>query len=398
MIFTRLKFTNLCSFANAEINLSFPRQLSNSPLENEFLFGRPKFYYRKVCIVTGANAAGKTSLGRMIWGLQTFLINKNLLPGAFAINDKSKVASFEADFATDDFLHHRILVRFKIDQTGTFVIKEVRYASVRILENDSCTKTTKKLDNIFINNDSARYINYFHSFAGEGYSASLEEFKKIKFRGGWYYLLSETKETTDEMSGLDKNTLELIIKTFDPSIKSVSELREVEESNGKKIEILSGYSIRFHNHDNVIVTKSGEVANFERLSRGTFDAVKLSLFVSAILDDRLVSIEKQNDVCMLYFLDERMAFVHSELERAIITLIISKLPTNSQFFYTTHNCDIFKLDLPIHSFLFLKKENESTVFVDASTILKKNDRNLAKYVENDIFGVLPDLSLIEGLI
>ncbi|GDQ33897.1 hypothetical protein BvCmsNSP039_02519 [Escherichia coli] len=101
---------------------------------------------------------------------------------------------------------------------------------------------------------------------------------------------------------------------------------------------------------------------------------------------------------MLYFLDESMAYVHSELERAIITLIISKLKINSQFFYTTHNCDIFKLDLPIHSYIFIKKEHDSSVFVDASEILKKNDRNLAKYVENDVFGVLPDLSLIEALI
>lgn len=398
MIFTRLKFTNLSSFKDAEVNLSFPRQLTNSPLDGEFLNGRPKFYYRKICIVTGANSSGKTSLGRMIWGLQAFLFNKNLQTSAFSINDVAKPASFEADFATDDFLHHRIFVEFKVDQTGAYIINEVKYASVNISENDSCTKTTKKLNDIFETDARKSCIDYLHSVTAEGYSISLEDFKKIKFRGGWYYLLSETKETTEEMSGLDKNTLELIIKTFDPSIKSVSELRETEETDGKKREILSGFSIRFQNHDNVIVTKSGEVANCERLSRGTFDAVKLSLFVSAILDDRLVSIERQNNVCMIYFLDERMAFVHSELERAIITLIISKLPENSQFFYTTHNSDIFKLDLPIHSFLFLKKEGDSTNFIDASTILKKNDRNLARYVENDIFGVLPDLSYIEGLI
>ncbi|KAA1061536.1 AAA family ATPase [Enterobacter mori] len=398
MIFTRLKFNNLCAFSDAEINLSYPRQLANSPLDNEFLHGRPKFYYRKVCVITGANASGKTSLGRMIWGLQSFLFSKNLHSSAFPINDKNKCASFEVDFASDDFTHHRIYVRFKSDPTGSHIINEIKYASVYIGENDSCVKTTKQLDLEFASHERKKAIDYFYGVAAEGYSVNLEEFKKIRFRSGWYYLLSETKETNDEISDIDKNILELVIKTFDPSIKSVSELREIQEVDGVKEEILSGFSIRFQNNDNVIVTKSGDVANYTRLSRGTYDSVKLSLFISAIQADYLEMEEHENTVCMAYFLDERMAYVHSELERAIITLIISKLPINSQFFYTTHNSDIFKLDLPIHSFIFLKKEHDNTIFVDACKILKKNDRNLSKYVENDVFGVLPDLSLIEELI
>ncbi|HEC5279620.1 TPA: ATP-binding protein [Enterobacter cloacae] len=398
MIFTRLRFTNLCAFTDAEVNLSYPRQLANSPLDDEYLHGRSKFYYRKVCIVTGANASGKTSLGRMIFGLQTFLFSKNLPIAAFPINNKSEHASFEADFATEDFLHHRIFVKFKADRTGTYIINEIKYASVFIGENDSCTKTTKKLDSEFDGYNRKKAINYFYGISSGDHSVNLEEFKKITFSAGWYYLLSETKETTDEITGIDKKILEQVMKTFDPSIKSVSELKETQINNGVEQEILSGFSIRFQNNDPVIVTNSGEVANYNRLSRGTYDAVKISLFVSAIQTDYLESELNDNNTGMVYFLDERMAYVHSELERAIVTLIISKLPINGQFFYTTHNSDIFKLDLPIHSFVFLKKEHDSTVFVDASTILKKNDRNLSKYVENDIFGVLPDLSPVEALI
>jgi len=175
----------------------------------------------------------------------------------------------------------------------------------------------------------------------------------------------------------------------------VVELREAED-NDNQDDNLSGFSIRFYNNDVVIATKSGEVANYERLSKGTYDAVKLSHFVSSITADfREADV---HDACNLYFLDERMAYVHSELERCIITLIISRLKTNSQFIYTTHNSDIYKLDLPIHSYTFIKKTGGRSDFIDASSILKKNDRNLARYVENDIFGILPDLSLIEALI
>lgn len=402
MIFTRLKFSNLCSFSDAEVNLSYPRLLANSPLEGEHLNGRPKFYYRKVCIITGANATGKTTLGKLLWGVQNFIYAKILHAKDFPINDNSKPASFEADFATDDFKHHRIFVRFSHDKTGNYIINEIKYAVVTIGENDSCVKTTKKLERIFRNilKDKAFDFDaeYFYSRASEDRNASIEEFKKYKFNTGWYYLLSEAKETNDELSELNKDILELVLKTFDPSIKSVSELKETQEKDGKKSEILSGYSIRFVNNDHVIVSTTGEVARCERLSRGTFDSVKLSLFISAIKSDYLECVENDNNTGMIYFLDERMAYVHSELERAIITLIISILPHNGQFFYTTHNTDIFKLDLPIHSFIFLKKELDSSVFVDASMILKKNDRNLSRYVENDVFGVLPDLTLVEELI
>lgn len=397
MIFTRLKFTNLCAFSDAEINLSFPRKLTNSPLESEHLFGRPKFYYRKVCIVTGANASGKTSLGRMLWGIQLFLTRKIIHSSAFPISDKNQPASFEADFATENFQHHRIYVKFTVENSGTYIINEVKYCSVPIAENDSCIKTTNKLNLAFTEDLSAHSSRSFFADASDGASVSLELFKEHRFNGGWYYLLSETKEATDEITGLNKNILELIIKTFDPSIKSVLELTEENDETPAK-KTLSGYSIRFHNGDNVIVTTSGEVANHNRLSRGTYDAVKLSQFVSAIDTDYKESFGRPNPGCMIYFLDERMAYVHSELERTIITLLISKLQDNSQFFYTTHNSDIFKLDLPIHSYLFIKKENDKSTFVDASSILKKNDRNLAKYVENDVFGVLPDLTLIEDLI
>ncbi|MFK3711818.1 ATP-binding protein [Leclercia adecarboxylata] len=400
MIITRLKFTNICSFSEADINLSYPRKLQNSPLDGENLYGRDKFYYRKVCIITGANASGKTSLGRMMLGIQHFLVKKNFHPTSFPINNKEKSASFEVDFATEDFIHHRLFLKFKIDKNEICNLNELKYTSVRIGENDSCAKTTKLLDSIFerksIFNSGVLDISnsYLHSVSVEDQSCSIEDFKKFSFTGGWFYLLSETNETTTAINSLDKNIFEMIMKTFDPSIKSVLELKETQE-NTEEEDILTGYSIRFNNNDNVIVTKTGDVANAQRLSKGTFDAVKLSNFVSSLTYDSLYE-HPQN--CMTYFLDERMAYVHSELERAMITLIISKLKSNTQFFYTTHNSDIFKLDLPIHSYIFIKKIAEQSTFIDATSILKKNDRNLARYVENDVFGVLPDLSKLEALI
>ena len=93
-----------------------------------------------------------------------------------------------------------------------------------------------------------------------------------------------------------------------------------------------------------------------------------------------------------------MAFTHTELEKMIVTLIISKLCRYGQFFYTTHNYDVLGLDLPAHSFTFTKKSDGVTQFVDATELYKKNDRNLLNYVKNDCFGTIPDISLIENML
>lgn len=399
MIFTRLKLTNLCSFADAELNLSYPRKLVNIPLDGEHLSGRTRFYYRKVCIITGGNASGKTSLGRILLGIQIFLRTKELRPSSFRINEKNSDASLEADFATEDFKHHRIYVRFSAGDTGGITIKEIHYGFVYIAEDDSCARTTAKLNALFDKEpeNSSRY--HFHYFNKDGSNGIIDAFKNHTFTGGWYYLLSETKESTTGIPGLKKHILEKIMKAFDSSIDSVSEMQETDGAE-KKEGLDSVFMIRFKNSDSLVVTSKGEITNSERLSRGTFDAVRLSHFINSIIADHDMFVGRSSLTApsMTYFLDERMAFAHSELEKIIITLIISKLKSNAQFFYTTHNMDIFELDLPVHSFIFIRKTETQAEFVEASAVIKKNDRSLRRLVERDFFGVSPDTSPVVELL
>lgn len=395
MIFTRLKFINLYAFADAELNLSYPRKPVSMPLDGENLLGRPKFYFKKVCIITGGNASGKTSLGRILWGIQHFLRTKEL-KAIIKSNDKSIDASFEVDFATEDFVHHRIYVRFALNDVGTQIIKEIKYGSVRISLNDSCFKTTEKLNELFVSERSSHSEVFLHNSSEEDGSVVLEKFKKFEFFGGWYYSLSQTKESSTELSGVKKDILERIIRTFDSSVTGVAEMHEtIEADKGSKTE--SVYLIKFKNSDSIVVTSNGDITNSDRLSRGTYEAVTLSHFISAIVSSNEEMEGRLHKPSMTYFLDERLAFTHSELERMIVALIISKLECNVQFFYTTHNMDIFELDLPVHSFVFLKKTDDSTHFVEASSVLKKNDRSMRNAVERDVFGVLPDTSLVSEL-
>ena len=255
---------------------------------------------------------------------------------------------------------------------------------------------TEKLNRLFLEKKTNHSENYFEEREDDGGSVTLEQFKKNKFFGGWYYLLSETKEITAGISGVNKDILERIIRTFDSSIIGVSEMKETKDvKSGEKSA--SVFLIKFKNTDSIVVTSNGEITDSDRLSKGTFEAVTLSHFISSIVNDHEVLKNSEMIPSMTYFLDEKLAFTHSELERMIVALIISKLKENTQFFYTTHNLDVFELDLPVHSFIFIRKTEGSSEFVEASAFLKKNDRSMRNAVERDVFGVLPDTSLVTEL-
>lgn len=69
------------------------------------------------------------------------------------------------------------------------------------------------------------------------------------------------------------------------------------------------------------------------------------------------------------------------------------LDGNQQLFFTTHNTDILDLNLPFHTFAFLRRDesddnNVSCIY--ASDYLKKNNQSLKNAVENDLFSTSSD--------
>ncbi|VVM17896.1 hypothetical protein BSPWISOXPB_7323 [uncultured Gammaproteobacteria bacterium] len=98
------------------------------------------------------------------------------------------------------------------------------------------------------------------------------------------------------------------------------------------------------------------------------------------------------------FLDEKMAYSHSELEISMLNLMIEKLGENSQLFYTSHNYDVLEMNLPSHSYVFMKKDEFVEVMHPEKLGYTKNDRNLLNLVKNDVFKALPDTTKIEALL
>ncbi len=98
MIIMNLKVNNLLAFKDFEVDFSYPKKIVDSYIENEHLKGHPNFRYKKVNIVMGANASGKTSLGRMIMNGMTFIDTKRFEYLTDCVNDTFAEAFLSMDF------------------------------------------------------------------------------------------------------------------------------------------------------------------------------------------------------------------------------------------------------------------------------------------------------------
>ncbi len=392
MLFTHLYIDNLFSFKQASLDLTYARPIQNSTIANERLSGRAKFYVRKVAILSGANATGKTSLGTLLNLIQNFVVlQKNVLTNFQEhIYHKEREAQFTVEFATPK--SHR-LHRLQLDFSPLSVNVGFTYAQVAIGKNDSVGSTRKRLDAIWQSKTAIQNTRYISSDNTEKYtvvlSDLLDELKK-EVESGWLYLFSNNEfsqniKNMPDTELINTDVLKAILQTFDKSIVDVLVSRDDDGING--------YNIKFGNQDTVLMDLHGKITNAERLSKGTYDAIMVAEFVSRVINDF-----KENQVPNTYYLDEKMAYSHSELEQAILNLIIEKLQPDSQFFYTTHNYDILDMNLPIHSYVFLQKDDEYSQFVQPETMFKKNDRKLLNYVKNDVFCTLPDTTAIDDLL
>ena len=81
--------------------------------------------------------------------------------------------------------------------------------------------------------------------------------------------------------------------------------------------------------------------------------------------------------------------------------MLERLGRNEQLIFTTHNTDMLELNLPQHSYAFLKKEIDEGEYkvtaTFASEFLKRNTDSVKCAMENDVFGSLPDDSLLDEL-
>ncbi len=367
MIVLDLKVNNFYAFKDFHVNFSYPKKIVGSYIEDEHLKDRPNFRYKKVNIIMGANATGKTTLGAIFMDIFNLIDKKVFSDLVDSINDKSKEASFTIEMASDNYkmyrVHCSIAAKAQPGLKYTTDDFSVHVDCVDIQAKDSYETCVKKLDEI---------MDYRCETI---YQDELDKVEQL------YWLFESPGDYYDEYHLPENNALFLevlkrVLMALDPSIKAVS-----------KVESIDGaYAITIKNRQ--IIVQDGVKPDTRYLSSGTQAGIGVACIIFSLICGRN----------KFYYCDEKFSYIHSDIEKATLALMIEKIRPNEQLFFTTHNTEILDMNLPKHSFLFMKKSyygDEAEIeCISASKLLKRNTDSLKRAVENDLFGVAPSTELI----
>ena len=354
MVVLDVKLNNIYGFDDFHINFTYPKKVVGSLIEDEHLDGRERFRYLKAVILMGANATGKTSFGKAL--LKIFEgVNETNEAYFRELVTENYNASFQVDFVNEGYTLHRI--------TGTVNKQNVsiRYFSAEIGVSDSYEKVVTKL---------------------KERSGDLKKLKKtigtLNYRFAYPEIESSLK-LSDIKNEVLLKTLRAIIGTLDPTLTDISMAKDLKDS----------FIIRRRGQE--IIIQEGKLLNKDILSSGTAEGIDVSVFLASMLS---------GNGCF-YYCDEHFSYIQSDIEKRIFGLMLERLGKNDQLIFTTHNTDMLDLNLPKHTFAFLKKEIDEGAYkvsaVFASDILKRNTDSVKCALENDVFGSVPDDHLLDEL-
>ncbi len=360
MLVMDLTLNNIFGFNDFHINFSYPKKIVNSMIENEHLAGRPNFRYKKAVILMGANATGKTSLGKALLRIFRFMESGNTALLLEMAAPKT-VGSFCIDFVNDGFLLHRLSA--VIDTENDSVA--LNYAHTEIDEKDTYEKCARRL-----------------AAQSESVGTEAKTLKKLFGIPNFRFAYPEIEQTL-KIKGIKKEvllrTLKAVIGTLDPTLTDVSVSKDLRDS----------FIIRRKGTE--IIIQDGKLLNREALSSGTAEGVDVAIFLASMLSGPK----------SFYYCDEHFSYIQTDIEKRIFGIMLDNLKENEQLIFTTHNTDMLDLNLPKHAYAFLRKQvddGEAHVSVMyASDILKRNTDSIRCAVENDVFSSLPDESLLDML-
>lgn len=363
MIIMDLKIDNFCAFKEFHMNMAYPKKIVNSYIPNEHLKDRANFRYKKVNILMGGNATGKTSIGKMLMAICNFIRKNEPARLLERIADANKDATLSVDFVGKSFTMYRLDVKIvpgKDDENSPEIL--VCKREVSIDEKDRYEICAQKIDSIPL-----KYT--------KDYVEALDDIEPI----GWMFTYPSDM-SVDKMNlpwgKVFAEVLDYTLRSLDPAIVSVDQSAEVKNT----------YIIHLNSGD--LLVQDGEIIRKNILSSGTKAGIDIASLIYSIYQGE----------CGFYYCDEKFSYIHSELEKAFLTIMIHGLRDNEQLFFTTHNSDVLDLPLPKHSFTFLKKEmyeNEQLIkCVYASDYLKRSTDSVRRAVDNDLFSTTPNIELV----
>lgn len=367
MVLMNVELTNILGFENFKINFSYPRKLANTTIDGEFLKDRPNFKYKKAVILMGANATGKTTFGKALNGIFNYMINGNPEAVLNLVGDRKKKAEFTVDIVNTiqlDLIRFSTKIGFASERVNSMPVVESFYSSCDIRPNDSYESCVKQIE-------SKKYM----PIQPAGFNAL--------FGGmGFRFCLSGQQSLVDVGVSQNKDeflkTLQCIIQTLDPSFTSVSVSKEFKDSFVLK------------RGDTQILIQRGVLQdNRGILSTGTREGVSIAILVAAI----------RQHLNGFYYCDEQFSHIQTDIEKRIFGIMVSSLGDGEQLIFTSHNSDMQDMNLPKHTYVYLRKVKEDGVFNiyanSASDYLKRPTDSVRCAAENDVFSTIPDDSLLD---
>ena len=372
MIIAKMYLDNVYAFKDFDISSVYPKKLVNAPLDGEYLQDYPNFRYKKLNIIIGSNATGKTSLGRTILHMCLFLKTKESKPLFDLVCDKTKQSRIVFDYVlkTDDYYLNRAdVIIDKVEEKEEQKIL-MRFYSTKLQKNDSYETAAARFDN------DVQYKDYLECLTDVEFGSYNFSFPLTEENYDYIHCQFE-KEDQEEF----RQVLLPVLSTLDPSIKDVIVSSEVDDT----------YIIVPENGEKFYVSNNAKISSIERLSSGT----KYGFNIAATL------FAMKKHLNGFYYIDEQFSYTNSEIEIAILNLMVSYLGDGEQLFFTSHNVELLSLNYPNHTFTFLKKvavNNKNIIEeVNAASLEKRNNVNIKNLYDNDFFGVHPNLEKIYEL-
>lgn len=365
MIVLNLELDNIYGFNDFRFNFSYPKKIVNSTIDHEHLEGCPKFRYKKAVILMGANASGKTTLGRTLLRIFNYIESGNPIYLIQMASDRDRVARISIDFVNVDRILHRLVFTSRVEEkTSPAPLITIDHSSAKILKTDTYETAVQKLtlrkDSVSVHGSLAKVFGPMqYSFASDN---------------------EENNHQTNEVKPeLFCKVLKAVIGTLDPSLKDISVLEGVEDS----------YVIRRNEQE--IILQKGKLTNQHLLSSGTIRGIDIAILMASIISN-------QNG---FYYCDEHFSYIQTDLEKRMFGIMLENLQENEQLIFTTHNTDMLDLNLPKHTYAFLRKEKTDNHYdvsvMYASDVLKRNTDSIRCAAENNVFSSIPDESLLDSL-
>ena len=359
MIIMRLALDNLFAFEGFEIDMSYPKKAVRSSIQDEFLEGYPNFRYKKVNIIMGSNASGKTTLGKALMNILNFIARKDYAIIDSMICDASRPASFLVDFIVKERKLNRVILDI-LPQPDDKRKHVLSYDSERIMVRDSYQSCAGRLDKkgrTIIEPDTG-----------------LDQIERLD----WCFSYPDSN-TADWIPRLNDDdvlvALNAVLRTLDPTISEVRKLEGVKDPGF--VIVKAGKEI---------ILQNGVLTNPDIFSSGTKEGVQIAIFLAAMIGSQGP-----------YYCDERFSYIHSSIEARIFGIMVSRLRREGQLFFTTHNETMMELNLPKHSFTFLVRKDGKITAIYANQFVQKASDNLRNAVENDVIHVIPDDHYLDAL-